>query len=148
MQNIFSKFIWTMNGGLVAAIALSVLAVFPGTAQAQNRTMSESSQQQLEQRLANVSAELKLTDTQKDQVKPILRANMEKQRSILNRYGFSQSKKPNLSFRQKLSLRNEMYAQRDETNSKLSRILSKSQMQTLANIQAKQREQMKARIRG
>ncbi len=148
MQNIFSKFIWTMNVGVAAAIALSVMTVFPGTAQAQNRTMSESPKQQLEQRLVDVSTKLQLTDTQKDQVEPILRASMQKQMGTLNRYGISRSEKPDLSFREMRSLRNELSAQRNETNNKLSQILSKSQMQILANIQAKQREQMKARIRG
>lgn len=148
MQNAISKFIWTMNGGVAAAIALSMILVFPATAQAQNRTMSEASQQQLEQRIADVSAELKLTDSQKDQVKPILRTSMQKQMGILNRYGISRSEKPNLSFREMRSLRSELSAQRNDTNSKLSQILSKSQMQTLANIQAKQRDQIKARIRG
>ncbi len=148
MQNIISKFIWTMNGGVAAAIALSMMMVFPGTGQAQNRTMSETSQQQLEQRLVDVSVRLNLTDSQKNQVKPILRASMQTQMDILNRYGISRSEKPSLTFRQKLSLRDEISSQRDDTNSKLSQILDKSQMHILANIQAEQRAQMMKRIRG
>ncbi len=148
MQNAISKFIWTMNGGVAAAIALSMMMVFPGTAQAQNRTLSETSQQQLEQRLVDVSVRLNLTDSQKNQVKPILRASMQKQMDILKRYGISRSEKPSLSFRQKLSLRDEISSQRDDINSKLSQILDKSQMHILASIQAEQRAQMMRRIRG
>lgn len=148
MQNVISKFIWTMNGSVTAAIALSMMMVFPGTAHAQNRSMSETSQQQLEQRLVDVSARLNLTDSQKTQVKPILRASMQKQINILKRYGISRSEKPSLSFRQKLSLRDEISSQREDTNSKLSQILDKSQMHILANIQAEQRTQMMKRIRG
>ncbi len=148
MQNVISKFIWTINGSVAAAIVLSMMLVFPGTAQAQSRTMSEASQQQLEQRLVDVSARLNLTDSQKNQVKPILRASMQKQMDILKRYGISRSEKPSLSFRQKLSLRDEISSQRDDTNSKLSQILDNSQMHILASIQAEQRAQMMKRIRG
>lgn len=144
MKNVVSKSLWTMNAVMAAAITVSGMTVFAGTAHAESRTLSESQKQ----RLADTSARLNLSASQEEQVKPILRASMQKQKSILNSYGFSQSKKPNLSFRQKLSLRDELSAQRNETNSKLSRILSKSQIQTLANIQAEQREKMKARIRG
>lgn len=64
---------------MAAAITLSTMTLLPGTVQAQNRTMSESSQQQLDQRLADVSVRLNLTDSQRGQVKPILRASMQKQ---------------------------------------------------------------------
>ncbi|MEO0439854.1 MAG: Spy/CpxP family protein refolding chaperone [Pseudomonadota bacterium] len=148
MQYMFSKFLWTVNGIVAAGIALSMMMAFPGTAQAQDRTITEGQQQQLEQRIADISRQLKLTDAQKEQVQPILRSSMQKQKGIIDRYGISRSEKPNLSFRQMRALRSEMSAQRDDTNSKLSRILSRSQMETLADIQARQREQMRARIRG
>ncbi|MEL6874915.1 MAG: Spy/CpxP family protein refolding chaperone [Pseudomonadota bacterium] len=144
----FSKFLWTVNGIVAAGIALSMMMAFPGTALAQNGTITESQQQQLEQRIADISRQLKLTEAQKEQVQPILRSSMQKQKGIMDRYGISRSEKPNLSFRQMRSLRSEMSAHREKTNSKLSQILSRSQMETLADIQARQREQMRARIRG
>lgn len=133
---------------MAAAITLSTMTLLPGTVQAQNRTMSESSQQQLDQRLADVSVRLNLTDSQRGQVKPILRASMQKQMDILKRYGISPSEKPKLSIDQILSLRDDLSSHRNDTNSKLVRILDKSQMQTFQNIQAERREQLMKRFRG
>lgn len=148
MKNVVSKSLWTMNAVMAAAITLSTMTLVPGTVQAQNRTISESSQQQLDQRLADVSVRLNLTDSQRGKVKPILRASMQKQMDILKRYGISPSEKPKLGVDQILSLRNELASHRNDTNSKLVGILDKSQMQAFQNIQAERREQLMKRSRG
>jgi len=91
---------------------------------------------------------LRLTDQQQEQVLPILRANSEANLRILQRYGFSRGNRPDLSLRQKLSLRREFYAQRDETNERLSRVLSRDQMRIMEEIQDENRARMRGRLQG
>jgi hypothetical protein len=130
-----------------AVLALTPIAAVPAQAQSEINP-TESQKEEIQSRLASAAERLMLTDQQREQVLPILRANTEANLRILQRYGFSRGNRPDLSLRQKLSLRREFSAQRDETNEQLSRVLSRDQMSIMEEIQDENRERMRERIQG
>jgi hypothetical protein len=130
-----------------AVLALTPAAAVPAQAQSE-MNLTDSQREEIQSRLDSAAERLGLTDQQREQVLPILRANTEANLRILQRYGFSRGNRPDLSLRQKLSLRREFSAQRDETNERLSRVLSRDQMRIMDEIQDENREQMRERIQG
>ena len=130
-----------------AFLALAPMAAVPAQAQSE-MNLSESQREEIQSRLASAAERLRLTDQQREQVLPILRANSEANLRILQRHGFSRGNRPDLSLRQKLSLRREFSAQRDETNERLSRVLSRDQMRIMEEIQDENRARMRGRIQG
>ena len=130
-----------------AVLALTPAAAVPAQAQSE-MNLTDSQREEIQSRLDSAAERLGLTDQQREQVLPILRANTEANLRILQRYGFSRGNRPDLSLRQKLSLRREFSAQRDETNEQLSPVLSRDQMRIMDEIQDENRERMRERIQG
>jgi hypothetical protein len=106
----------------------------------------------VEERLAEAKVRLNLSDDQLEQVKPIMKASIEAQRSILARYGIDLEAeggpKTKLGLREARQLRNDLAEVRAGTLEQLDEILSDEQLDEFRKIQEERRQAMMNRIRG
>jgi Spy/CpxP family protein refolding chaperone len=104
-----------------------------------------------EERVAEARERLDLSDGQLEQVKPVMQAAAEAQRSILARYGIDLEAEGDprntLGMREALELRNDLSKVRAETLKKLDDILTDEQLDEFKTLQEERRQEMKARIR-
>ena len=104
-----------------------------------------------EERLAEAKDRLDLSDEQLEQVKPIMQAAAEAQRSILARYDIdleTQGGPGNrLGMRDARKLRSELSKVRVDTLEKLDGILTNEQLDEFKKLQEERRQEMKKRIR-
>ncbi len=131
-------------------LTTSLLVVASLEAIAQSR-LTEDQIAQLEQRMADTQARLKLTEEQQVQIKPILKEREEARRSVLEKHGVditvSQSnKRERMSFRQMRSLRSDMQAIQEDTSRKLATILSGEQLAEWQVIEEEQRAEFRKRM--
>ena len=115
-------------------------------AEAADRKFTEEQIAQIEKRMAETQERLNLTDTQKEQIQPILRDSLEKRMAVLKSYGFSEGTRPTLNFREKIALGKEMRAIRDDITRQVAGILDETQMAEFEKIQEERREQMRERL--
>lgn len=130
----------------VGAVCLAVASGMAMTAAAQEQRFSDEQIAQIEERVAATRERLQLTPEQQAALEPILTASVEQRLAVLQSYGFSGEDRPKLSFRQKLSLRNEMQAIREKTESEVAGVLSEEQLAEYKKIQDENREQLRARL--
>ena len=130
----------------VGAVCLAVASGMAMSAAAQEQRFSDEQIAQIEERVAATRERLQLTPEQQAALEPILTASVEQRLAVLQSYGFSGEDRPKLSFRQKLSLRNEMQAIREKTESEVAGVLSKEQLAEYKKIQDENREQLRARL--
>ncbi len=109
-------------------------------------SMSEEQIEEIETRVDETRARLKLTEAQEVAVRPILEASVSDRIEVLRRYGFAQGQTPDLSFRQKLELRKEINALKDVSNQQLAVHLNETQMAEVALIQDEARAEIRARM--
>ncbi len=127
---------------LFMGIALSAAPVSAQPSDADREAAAE----QIQKRIEETSARLKLTDEQKPQVEAILRESAEKRQAILQDFGFEEGKRPNLRPRQKRDLRGQLNAVSEETTEKLSAILTDAQIAEYEVIKEEQSAAMRERI--
>ena len=130
----------------VGAVCLAVASGMAMTAAAQEQRFSDEQIAQIEERVAATRERLQLTPEQQAALEPILTASVEQRLAVLQSYGFSGEERPKLSFRQKLSLRKEMQAIREKTESEVAGVLSEEQLAEYKKIQDENREQLRARL--
>lgn len=132
-----------------ALCALILIAVSGTTvsAQAQDHRFTDEQIAEIEKRIQATRARLNLTPEQKQALAPILMSSFEKRFAVLQSYGFSGGARPGLSFRQKLALRNELNAIRQQTEKQLAAFLSDRQLAEYRKIQDENRERLRARLR-
>ena len=130
----------------VGAACLAVASGMAMSAAAQEQRFSDEQIAQIEERVAATRERLQLTPEQQAALEPILTASVEQRLAVLQSYGFSGEDRPKLSFRQKLSLRKEMQAIREKTESEVAGVLSEEQLAEYKKIQDENREQLRARL--
>ena len=110
---------------------------------------------QLQERLEEARARLKLTEEQTEQVRPILRAGMEKQMAVLEKHGIDlggegaarRGRPSRQRLRELRALGGDLEAVRKETRRELKDVLSKEQFKEFRKIQEEGREAMRRAIR-
>jgi hypothetical protein len=106
----------------------------------------------IEERLAEAEARLELSDEQLEQVKPVMEAAVEAQRSVLTRYGIDLEAEggpeSKLSMREARKLKKDLGKVREETLEQLDDILTDEQLDEFQEMQEEKRQEMKSRIRG
>jgi len=106
----------------------------------------------VEERLAEAKVRLDLSDEQLEQVKPIMKATIEAQRSILAQFGIDLEAegdpKTRLGLRKARQLRSELTEIRAGTLENLDDILSDEQLNEFRKIQEESRQAMRNRISG
>lgn len=132
---------------IVAAFSLIVIATEPLRAEElaahQIHSLSEEQIQTLANRIEEARARLQLSDEQETALIPIITESVRERAAVLQRYGFSRGHRPDLSFREKLSLRKEMNILRDKTNEQVAQILAEEQMREWRKIQEEARARMR-----
>ncbi|MFO7738044.1 MAG: hypothetical protein R6V46_06225 [Desulfatiglandaceae bacterium] len=105
-----------------------------------------------EERLAEAKVRLGLSDEQLEQAKPIMKASIEAQQSILARYGIDLEAeggpKTRIGLRKARQLRNDLAEVRAGTLEQLDDILSDKQVKEFRKIQEERRQSVMNRMRG
>lgn len=128
-----------------AIIAASLFLASPSLAQDPPMDR-EAAAAEMQQRREEIAERLNLTEEQKVKVEPILQESAKQRQAIMEKYGVTGEKRPNMSFRKMRKMRGEMNDLRDETNKNLSEILTDEQMDEYETIQDEQRAAMRERI--
>lgn len=110
---------------------------------------------QLQERLEEAKARLKLTDEQTEQIRPIFRAGLEKQMAVLEKHGIDlrggggarRGTPSQQRLRELRALGDDLEAVRKETRKQLKDVLSKEQFKEFRKIQEEGREAMRQAIR-
>ena len=140
--------------GAASALALLLFAAAPGVGTAQQPGGEQLAQ--LQERLEAAKARLKLTTEQTEQVRPILRAGMEKQMAVLEEHGIdlrggggaAQGRgAPRRSLEQLRAPGDDLEVVRKETRKELKDVLTKEQFKEFKKMQEEGREAMRERIR-
>jgi hypothetical protein len=113
---------------------------------------ADSDQEALvEERLAEAKARLDLSDEQLEQVKPVLEAAAEAQRSVLSRYGIDLEAEggpeSKLGMREARKLKKDIAKVREKTLEELDEILTDEQLDEFKKLQEERRQEMRKRIR-
>jgi len=106
----------------------------------------------VEESLSEAKVRLHLSDEQLEVVKPIMKASIESQHSILARYGIDleDEGRPNirLGFSKARRLQNDLREVRARTLEQLDDILSDEQLNEFRKIQEERRQEVMNRLRG
>ena len=110
---------------------------------------------ELQERLEEARARLKLTDEQTEQIRPILRAGLEKQMAVLEKHGIDlrggggarRGGASQQRLRELRALGDDLEVVRKETRKQLKDVLSKEQFKEFRTIQEEGREAMRQAIR-
>ncbi|MEM9301712.1 MAG: hypothetical protein AAGE01_06355 [Pseudomonadota bacterium] len=127
-----------------ALLLLPLLLGLPIVAGAQTGTANTEA---FQARMAENAARLNLTDEQRADLEPILRANFEETRALLQKHGLGQGATERPGLRQMRALQKDMKPVRERTDRQVAEILSDEQMAEFRLIQDERREQMRAEIR-
>ena len=107
--------------------------------------------EQLRQRLEEARTRLDLTDAQVEQVRPILRAELEALQGVLQEHGIDIRDRSGganrLRFRQLRRLQRDLNAVREQTLEDLDEVLTDEQLETYREIQEENRQAMRERLR-
>ncbi|MEO0982368.1 MAG: hypothetical protein AAFX03_06925 [Pseudomonadota bacterium] len=106
------------------AAGLAAALIFAAGAAAQDGEVGEDRRADFEQRMAEFSERLDLTDAQKAELEPIMAENFQQRRALLESYGFTEEGAPSLSRRTLRKLRGEAKEISDETLEKAAEVLS------------------------
>lgn len=132
---------------IVAAFSLIVIAIAPlraaEPAPAQIQPLSEEQIQAFSDRIEKARQRMQLSDEQETALTPIITESVRERAAVLQRYGFSRENRPDLNFRQKLSLRKEMDVLHHNTNEQVAKILTEEQMREWRKIQEEARAHMR-----
>ena len=106
----------------------------------------------LEQQIADIKERLALTDSQSEQIKPIIENSLATRREILKKYGIDPASGDRqnfkkLSFGDKRKLRGELKDAKIATDKKLEAILSDEQMDEYEEIQKERKEKLRAHMK-
>ena len=130
------------------AIIVAAMVSFSMHSFAKDAQFCDEQIEQFTQQFEETKKRLNLTKEQEEALKPILKENSEKRREIFKSYGFEKGKnKPELSFSKKRSLVKEMRALKEETNGKVSKILSVEQMKEYEKVQDETRKRLKEKMK-
>ncbi|WP_321470482.1 hypothetical protein [uncultured Paludibaculum sp.] len=121
----------------IAATALAIWMV-PSPAQQDAATQEQRKERALE-RLQQMKDRLKLTPEQEEQVRPIVMDELQQLKSIRDNHSGDQNR------RGKMKMAREMRGVQSETEGKLSKVLSKPQMDELKKMREEMRQQMRDR---
>lgn len=110
---------------------------------------------QLQERLEEARARLKLTEEQVEHVRPIFRAGMEKQMEVLEKHGIDlrgdgaarRGRPSQQRLRELRALGDDLESVRKETRKQLKEVLSKEQFKEFKRLQEEGREAMRQAIR-
>lgn len=106
----------------------------------------------LEQQIADMKERLALTDSQSEQIKPIIEESITVRRDVLKKYGIDpvngdRESFKKLSFSDKRKLRGELQDAKKTTHKKLEAILSDEQMDEYKDIQKERKEKLREHMK-
>lgn len=137
-----------MKSILITVLFVALFVLSP--AALANEERAKDIEQQIEQRVAEIVERLELTDAQRADLEPILRAGFEEQKKILESYGFDadgEGGRPSgFGRRDMRAMRGELKAVRSQTMNDVEKILTPEQMAELEVIQDERRAEMRERI--
>ena len=114
-------------------------------------TANEDRTAELKERMQEAQARLNLSDTQVDQMAPIVERAMQAQKAIMARYGIDPANRGGSgrqpSPREMRSMNQEMEVVRSDTRAALDPILSDAQMAEFDRMQEERKAQMRERVR-
>ena len=143
-------FDFAMRKPVVLAIAAVGLLAMPGHADEAGDAKPDEMPAEVEQRIEEIRDRLALTDEQKEAAAPILEAGIEKQRSIMEKFGVdptARGERPRLGLRDARKMRGEMDAVREDTLELLAEVLTPEQIEEYKKIQEEARGKMRGRMR-
>lgn len=105
----------------------------------------------IESQLDALKSRLELTDSQTEQLTPVLEKSIAQRREILKKHGIepesmAKEDRKKLSFREKRALGKELKAVKKETQNAMKGILTPAQFATYQQIQAERKEEMRKRF--
>jgi len=105
----------------------------------------------IESQLDALKSRLELTDSQTEQLTPVLEKSIAQRREILKKHGIepesmSKEDRKKLSFREKRALGKELKAVKKDTQNAMKGILTPAQFETYQQIQAERKEEMRKRF--
>lgn len=106
----------------------------------------------LEQQISDLKERLALSDSQAEQVRPVLEQSITLRREILKKYGIDAENRDRasfkkLSFRDKRMLGGELKDAKQATQEKLGVILSEEQLKTYEEIQRERKENLREHMK-
>lgn len=106
----------------------------------------------LEQQISDLKERLALSDSQAEQVRPVLEQSITLRREILKKYGIDAENRDRasfkkLSFRDKRMLGGELKDAKQATQQKLGVILSEEQLKTYEEIQRERKENLREHMK-
>jgi hypothetical protein len=114
-------------------------------------TANEDRTAELKERIQEAQARLNLSDTQVDQMAPIVERAMQAQKAIMARYGIDPENRDGAgrqpSLREMRAMSQEMEVVRSDTRAALDPILSDAQMAEFDRMQEERKAQMRERVR-
>jgi hypothetical protein len=114
-------------------------------------TANEDRTAELKERMQEAQARLNLSDTQVDQMAPIVERAMQAQKAIMARYGIDPENRDSAgrqpSLREMRAMSQEMEVVRSDTRAALDPILSDAQMAEFDRMQEERKAQMRERVR-
>jgi hypothetical protein len=114
-------------------------------------TANEDRTAELKERMQEAQARLNLSDTQVDQMAPIVERAMQAQKAIMARYGIDPENRDGAgrqpSLREMRAMSQEMEVVRSDTRAALDPILSDAQMAEFDRMQEERKAQMRERVR-
>ncbi|MEM7016621.1 MAG: hypothetical protein AAF512_04685 [Pseudomonadota bacterium] len=134
---------------LTLSLALITISTTPVTWAETSQTTQSAQLAQLQEHFEKTKTRLKLTDTQVEQVRPILQESFQAQKAVLDKYGIDLNNRENnkkLGLRGARALRKELDAARNDIVEKLGTILNTEQLAEYQKMQAERRKEMRKRI--
>lgn len=114
-------------------------------------TANEDRTAERKERMQEAQARLNLSDTQVDQMAPIVERAMQAQKAIMARYGIDPENRDGAgrqpSLREMRAMSQEMEVVRSDTRAALDPILSDAQMAEFDRMQEERKAQMRERVR-
>src|SRR5215475_3215150 len=126
----------SMRNAIAAVLTLSLSLVIPAFA-AQDKSAPRNPEQ-FRERLEELKSRLELTPEQVEQIRPVLREELQKLKAVRDKYN-----EQGRNRRTRLQMARELRDLRDATDNQLKKILSKKQMQELKKIRQERREQVR-----
>jgi hypothetical protein len=126
----------SMRNRIAAVLTLSLSLVIPAFA-AQDKSAPRNPEQ-LRERLEELKSRLELTPEQVEQIRPVLRDELQKLMAVRDKYNEQDRNR-----RTRLQMARELRKIQDATDNQLKKILSKKQMEELKKIRQGRREQIR-----
>jgi hypothetical protein len=125
-----------MRNTIAAVLTLSLSLVIPAFA-AQDKSATRDPEQ-FRERLEELKSRLELTPKQIEQIRPVLREELQKLKAVRDKYNEQDRNR-----RTRLRMARELRDIQDATDNQLKKILSKKQMEVLKRIRQERREQVR-----